>query len=249
MNWNIPRVTVTVTVAVLALVLAAFSTGSGWTQAPQGPAAGALPASTVAKAQGVDRPKDTRAFTRPEDRGEDLSALALPELAARLSASKDKAELRKAAKAIGDRCTSGSLALADPDRKKVDEAVAAYLAQAKSPDSNERTEARDQIERLWTAAAPTLLENVGNPDATIAELAIKSLILMRNESIVKALAEKARSSGDERTRGRARFALMKMQEQRTSLIPGRQCLDEAASKRLYDDVVAPALAQLPQGGQ
>ena len=126
----------------------------------------------------AESPQDQRTFSRPEDRGEDLSGLATAELATRLSASKDKADLRKAAKALGDRCTTSGLTLAAGEMKLVDDAVAGYLAMAKSQDANERTEAREQIERLWLAAVPTLLKSIGSKDGAVSELAVKSLILL-----------------------------------------------------------------------
>jgi hypothetical protein len=67
---------------------------------------------------------------------------------------------------------------------------------------------------------------------------------MRNESIVKALVEKAESAEDEYSKAMVVFALKMMQEQRKSLIPGRECLDEDKSKVLYERLVAPALKQL-----
>ena len=77
-------------------------------------------------------------------------------------------------------------------------------------------------------------------------MAIKSLILMRNETIIKALIQKAESAKDEYTKAMVVFALKKMKEQRKSLIPGRECLDEDQSRILYDQLVAPFLKALDE---
>ena len=185
-------------------------------------------------------------FSRPEERGEDLSVLETAEVVKRLAESKDKIESRKAAKVLGDRSIAGKLDLSSEEEQTIENVVSGYFEQGKSANANERVEARQQVERLWHVAAPTLLENLNSKDPTIAEMAIKSLILMRNESIIKALVQKAESAKDEYTRAMANFTLKKMKEQRKSLIPGRECLDEEQSRILYDRLVAPALRNLEE---
>lgn len=183
-------------------------------------------------------------FSRPEERGEDFSTLDTTEVVKRVTESRDRTTLRKAAKVLGDRNIAGTLKISKDQARLLEGVVVGYLGQGKAKDSNEREEARQQIERLWRVAAPALLKNVGNKDPAIAELAIKSLILMRNETIVHSLIDIARSTNDEYTKVMAIFALKKMTEQRKSLIPGRACLDEKESKRLYDEVVVPTLNKL-----
>lgn len=185
-------------------------------------------------------------LSRPEERGEDLSVLETAEVVKRLAESKDKIESRKAAKVLGDRSIAGKLDISSEEEQTIENVVSGYFEQGKSANVNERVEARQQVERLWHVAAPTLLENLNSKDPTIAEMAIKSLILMRNESIIKALVEKARSAKDEHTKAMVIFALKKMKEQRKSLIPGRECLDEEQSRILYDRLVAPALRNLEE---
>ena len=162
-----------------------------------------------------------------------------------LSDSKDKIALHKAAKVIGDRSIERELKLSAEETASIGRVVTGYLDASTATDANERVEAKQQIERLWHAAAPTLLENLsGGGDLTKAELAIKSLILMRNEEIIKGIIKKAKSTSDEQTRALAVLALQKMKEQRKSLIPGRKCLGEEESKRLYESLVLPALKEL-----
>lgn len=199
----------------------------------------------VSTAPVVLKPKDPR-FSRPEERGEDLSVLETAEVVKRLAESKDKIELRKAAKVLGDRSIAGKLHLSSEEEQTIENVVSGYFEQGKSANANERVEAHQQVERLWHVAVPTLLENLNSKDPTIAEMAIKSLILMRNESIIKALVEKARSAKDEYTKAMVVFALKKMKEQRKSLIPERECLDEEQSRILYDRLVAPALRNLEE---
>lgn len=186
----------------------------------------------------------TPGFSRPEERGEDLSLLETSEVVKRLAESKDKIELRKAAKVLGDRSIAGNLDLSAQEKKAIANVVDGYLKQAKASSAHERVEACQQVERLWYVAAPTLLKNLNSKDPVIAEMAIKSLIPMRNESIVKALIEKAKSTEDEYTKAMAIFTLKKMKEQRKTLIPGRECLNEEDSRILYDRLVAPALKAL-----
>lgn len=54
-------------------------------------------------------------------------------------------------------------------------------------------------------AAPALLEKVDSSEPGVAELAIKSLILMRNEAIVNALIEKVQKAQNPRSKGTALF--------------------------------------------
>jgi hypothetical protein len=159
----------------------------------------------------------------------------------RLSESKDTAELRKAAKTLGDKGLAGELALSDTEKTAVDDVVVRYLSQSGSNDSNERSEARQQIERLWRTAAPALLEKVDSSKPGVAELAIKSLILMRDEAIVNALIEKVQKAQKPRSKAMALFALSMMKEQRKSLIPGRACMDEAQSEALFARLIKPVI--------
>ena len=187
---------------------------------------------------------DIDTFSRPEERGEDLSLLETSVVVTRLVESQDKIERRKAAKVLGDRNIAGTLKLSGEQKQAIHRIVGRCLEHTKASNANDRVEARQQIERMWRIAAPTLLENVTSRDMTVAEAAVKSLILMRDESIVKALIEKAESAEDERDKAMIVFALKKMTEPRKSLIPGRECLDEEKSKVLYERLVAPALEQL-----
>ena len=199
----------------------------------------------VPEAKKVDNSEEPR-FSRPEEKGEDLSLLASPEVVGRLAGSKDKIELRKAAKVLGDRSIAGKLTLSSEEKGEIAKTVDGYLRQAKSKDANERVEASQQIERLWWTAAPTLLRNINSREPAVAELAIKSLILMRNEDIIQRTIEIAKTTDDDYTKSMAIFALKKMKEQRKSLIPGRRCLNEEESEALYDQLIVPSLKDLEQ---
>lgn len=199
----------------------------------------------VAEGTAASRETSTTAPSSAEPVGGPFSS-AVTSLLAKLSQSGDRTELRKAAKALGDRCIAGGLVLSEEQRQAVADLVVDWLRQSKSRSSHERTEARQQIERLWLLAAPTLIEHVDSRDPTVAELAIKSLILMRNKTIAESLIGKARSATDEHTRVMVIFALSKFKEQRSSLIPGRECLNEEQSRALCDEVIAPAINDLRQ---
>jgi len=187
---------------------------------------------------------DEPVFSRPEERGEDFSLLKTSELVQVLGTSEDMIEKRKAAKVLGDRSIAGTLKLSDGQRQEINKVVQEYLGQAGAPTAQERVEAKQQIERLWHVAIPTLLKYVDGKEPAQAELAIKSLILMRNETIVRALIKKAREAKDEYSKAMAIFALEKMKKQRRTLISGRQCLNEDDSAEMYNRLVAPAIAEL-----
>jgi hypothetical protein len=193
---------------------------------------------------GERNPLPRKEISRPEERDEQFSTLTTSDAVVRLSRSKDAIERRKLAKVIGDRSIAGSLQLSEPEKEQLKQEVTNILHQAKSPDGNERAEARQQIERLWHAAAPTLIANVTTNDLTIAELAVKSLILMRDESIVNDLIREAKTTTDEGRRQMLIFAFSKMKEQSKPLIPGRECLDDNKSQELYSRLVVPALGAL-----
>jgi len=185
-----------------------------------------------------------KTVSKPEEHGEDLSRLPASDAVSKLCQSKDRVERRKLAKVIGDRSKNGRLALTPQEEKAVAQIVVDTLQQAKSSVADEREEARQQIERLWHAAVPTLIANLQTNDLTMAELAAKSLILMRNETILKTLVAEAKSETEEGRRQLLLFTLSKMKEQRKSLIPGRECLDEKESEKLFEQHVAPALEEL-----
>jgi hypothetical protein len=190
------------------------------------------------------RPQTSHSRSRPEDLGQELSDLSNAESVARFSQSTDRIERRKLAKLIGDRSKAGKLQLLEEEKQELAKIVVQNLKQANSPDANERSEARHQIERLWYAAVPTLVTSITTNDLTISELCVKSLILMRNEAIIRALIQEAKSTEDEGRKELLVFALSKMKEQRKSLIPGRECLSAQESEELYNKVVTPALDEI-----
>lgn len=77
-----------------------------------------------------------------------------------LSESQDQFVLRDAAQKLGDRHIKGELQLDDTETKKLNDAVQRYMEDAKSDDPDIRSEARQQIERLWGLATPILLDKL-----------------------------------------------------------------------------------------
>jgi len=57
---------------------------------------------------------------------------------------------------------------------------------------------------------------------------------------------RAKTAGDDPSKAMYIFALRKMKEQRESLIPGRECLNEEESAALYYRLIVPALAELQE---
>ncbi|MDD2744466.1 MAG: hypothetical protein PHV02_19570 [Rhodocyclaceae bacterium] len=182
-------------------------------------------------------------ITYAEDRGPKLQNMNVDSLVKLLSQSKDRAELRKAARVLGDCSMKPDFNISPSIQSALGLIVTNYLQQVASKDSNQRIEARAQIERLWYVAAPVLLENVANREPAIAETAIKSLILMRNETIIRGLIMQAKSARDPQVRTIILFTLGKMKEKRRSIVSNRSCLDEKETNRLCDALVQPFLEQ------
>lgn len=67
---------------------------------------------------------------------------------------------------------------------------------------------------------------------------------MKNEEIIRSLMDIAKQSTHEPTRMMAIFALGNMTEKRSSLIPGRLCMDEATSRELAEKQIGPFLNTL-----
>jgi hypothetical protein len=189
---------------------------------------------------------DPHAFSRPEDRGDDLSQLDKEELLKRLSQSTDVVELRKVAKVLGDRNIAGAVTLSGQDKVVVSNIVQHALQQSNAKNAQERVEARQQIERLWWVAAPGLLDNIDTREPAVAETIIKSLVLMRNDDIVHRLITTASTAPSLETRSLAIFALGKMTEKRESLIPGRICMNEEQSKELAEKMIIPFFRKITQ---
>jgi hypothetical protein len=152
-----------------------------------------------------------------------------------------------AARALGDLTLDkpASEALPEDLRRRVDAAVDVIVAGTAAETGSARMAARHQIERLWRLSADRLIDNLGNPNVTIVEAAAKSLILMRNERIARAIIEKVRTAEDERTRLMGVFALGKMMEQReTRVVKNRECLSPEESARLAREIIIPFLEGL-----
>lgn len=187
---------------------------------------------------------ERKTFTRPEERGEDYSGKDSKTLISILSQSKDKIELKKATKVLGDRSIAGTLKLTESEKASLTNIVQKCLQQVTSTDSNERSDGREQIERLWWSAVPGLFNNIANENLAICEVALKSLSLMRNEEIIRSLMEIAKQCTHEPTRMMAIIALGNMTEKRESLVPGRHCMDEATSRELAEKQIRPFLNTL-----
>jgi hypothetical protein len=185
---------------------------------------------------------DREAFMRSEERGEDYSGKDSKTLISILSQSKDKIELKKATKVLGDRSIAGTLKLTESEKASMTNIVQICLMKELDVDSQE--DARELIERLWWTAVPGLLNNIANEKPAIREIALKSLSLMRNEEIIRSLMDIAKQSPHEPTRMMAIFALGNMTEKRGSLIPGRLCMDEATSRELAEKQIRPFLNTL-----
>lgn len=161
------------------------------------------------------------AFTRPEDRGEDFSKLDSHEVVRRLAAADGVADQRKAAKVLGDREMAKTLDLTDKDRRTLRRYIDTQIEWTAAAAGSDRAEANEQLQRLWTLAAPPLIDNLGHESLMVQEAAIKNLSLMRNEDLVSTLIVRIEASDDPRFHDAGIFALGRMLEKRETLVPGR----------------------------
>lgn len=109
-----------------------------------------------------------------------------------------------------------------------------------------RAEVNLQIQRLWRACTPVLLDNLGHSDPTINEAVIRNLIMMRSSRIVEAIIEKVRTTEEESVRLSGLFVLGMMKERRQSRIPRRQLMSEEESDRLVRERIMPFLREMEE---
>lgn len=153
----------------------------------------------------------------------------------------NQAAERTAAEELGNAFMKGGFELSEEERLQLEIYILRCFARSKARTAEERLEARRQIERLWHAAVPTLLKQLGNADPTQLELAIKSLLLMRDEKIIQSLIDQGLATQEAAERKWIVFTLTKMNEPREALVPDRHCLNKEKSAELFERLVQPAL--------
>jgi len=155
-------------------------------------------------------------------------------------------EGRAVAQALGDLTLNKSAEEALPEelRQRVNKVVDVILEQTAAATGRERMNAKHQLERLWKLSADRLIKNFDNPNLTIAEAAAKTLILMRDERIIRAIIDKVRAAESEQTRVLGVFTLGKMTEQRETIVNDRKCMSREESSRLAREIVIPLLKEL-----
>lgn len=164
-----------------------------------------------------------------------------------LVGSADEFAVRDTAQRLGDMFIDGKLTVPDAQKSFLDKVIKKYVGQAKSDDPDVCAEARQQIERLWKLSVPVLYEKLFDEDPAVAELAAKSLILMRDRKIIEKIitcAKNAKNANDEDKLDTAVFVLKHMKEQRRSAIPNRKCMSPEESEKLYNELIVPALQEL-----
>ena len=185
-------------------------------------------------------------FSRPEDRGEDFSKLDSHDVIHRLAAADGVADQRKAAKVLGDREIAQTLELTDEERRTLRRYIDTQIEWTAAAEGSDRAEANNQLQRLWTLAAPALIESLGHESRMVQEAAIKNLSLMRNEDLVTKLIARIEASDDPRVQHTGIFALGRMLEKRESLIPKRLQINDEASQAITDRLVSPFLDRWEQ---
>jgi hypothetical protein len=196
----------------------------------------------VVKTEKVTKPES--GYTRPEERGEDLSLLDISENIKILAESTDKIERRKAAKVIGDRFIAGILKLTSTDKETIATITSGYLQQSKAKDPQDSAEAGQQIIRLWRTTVPTLLKYMDSNEPPVADMAINSLVAMCNEEIIKAFIDLAKTTKNQMTRDMMIISLKIMKNPQRTSVKDRQGLSQEELAKLYDKLIAPALKEL-----
>ncbi|MFQ5582825.1 MAG: hypothetical protein ACE5GL_00125 [Calditrichia bacterium] len=197
-----------------------------------------IPAAVIFPRDGA---QNIQHFSRPEDRGEDFRTRSNAALLHILLTSSDRIEHRKAAKVLGDRQISASFRPNAGQQAIIEQIVMHYAEKNLSEVNTEREEARQQIHRLWQLAVPALLILLDDQNPEKLEFAGNSLILMRNEQVIRAVIEKANTEQEPQRKKFFTFLLSQMEEQRTTVVADRRCLDEQQSKTLYQQLIEPAL--------
>ena len=129
-----------------------------------------------------------------------------------------------------------------PEQKtRLDAVVARTLQGVRSKNGEDRSHARHQMHRLWKFSADVLIDHIDDENLAVAEAAAKSLILMRDEKVVRKIIEKLNAAEAEQSKMFCIFVLGKMREPRTTIVQKRTVMSRAESKKLAETIVVPAL--------
>jgi len=189
------------------------------------------------------RPKNPH-HTPPEDVGEDFSVLPTEVVVERLSSSEDRIEQRKAAKVLGDRAIAGKLELSPEERRRLDEYVDKQIEVNTGATPTDWSEAKNQIQRLWRLSADRLIANLGHENIAASEAALKNLVLMRNEDIVKKIIAEAKTTKNQNAKLWSVLALGMMNERAFPFVRDRETIGQKTAARLAETLVIPFLEEL-----
>jgi hypothetical protein len=189
--------------------------------------------------------KKTEGFHRSDEDDVGLKARPVNELVTMLKTA-DPALLKKVCKELGDRVLRAEAVLSIEQQVIVDDVVKGWMdGFGKLQLAQERSEVRQNLQRLWTLSAPALIPIVDSQDLVCAEAAVKSLIMMRNRNIIVALVARYQAITDPETKERVGFFLSKMTDSNASLVPGRPTMNERDTNALYNELIAPVIGDSP----
>ncbi len=210
---------------------------------------------------GIDLKNDSiivvRSFSRPEDRGENLSKLAKEDIISRLNIVNFDSlfigvnhrnhkciELRKIAQVLGDRQLAGTLVLTNEERVLVNKTILNYIHLYNRRDEDDFEEITLQFQRFGPLAIPLLLNNVDHPNPGIRQLTTNAIVEMRTEEAIVSVIRKAKATKDIKTKRWLRQALSMMNLSYKPSVPNREYMDEATTREVYERLIVPALAEL-----
>lgn len=182
-------------------------------------------------------------FSRPEERGELFTDRDVDELLQRLD-SPDHIERRKAAIELGNRGLAGSLQLSSSQSLLLRTLIKKELEGAKSSDPNRRSEARLQMERLWTVAVPVLVEILSDEEVAVREAAAGALLKIRSPEVIDEMALVASDVSNEALQSWLCTSLWHIRDCEDAIVSGRISPGPEETDKVFKDVVRPALEKM-----
>jgi len=111
----------------------------------------------------------------------------------------------------------------------------------------QRMEARMNLRRLWWVAAPKLVDSLGDMNGYASESAQETLVMMRSESVVKAIIQRLESTDDQKVWIAGLYTLGMMTEKHDTMVPDRTVMGEKESREMADRLIKPFLTRVQKG--
>jgi len=150
----------------------------------------------------------------------------------------------KLARALGDLYLRNELVLSAKEKETLNLKIRSIADSLDSKDVNTSSLSHEIILYYWHLSVPVLYDYLNHKNNMVFSSTIQMLILMRNDEIVKELVERALIEKDGLRKNAYMFYLKNMEKQRETSNLNRNPLNEADTKRLFENIVKPALGKL-----